>query len=136
MRQWIAGHSSRTTSTPMICVACSADRSCLMRVLCLVLLQYCCCFFRLGATRVASHDLLKTNPDAIFSRISSENGPPFSVGGRPEKTISGNGRLKNHQFRVYKIGKPVLRPEDVHFRIQKRCCKRWLQLSNSFFCTT
>ena len=37
------------------------------------------------------------------------------------KTISENGSLKNHQFRVYEIGKPGLRPENVTFRIQKRC---------------
>ena len=41
------------------------------------------------------------------------------------KTISDNGSLVNHQFRVYKMSKPVFRPENVYFRIQKRCYKRW-----------
>ena len=40
-------------------------------------------------------------------------------------TISENGSLKDPQLRVYKIGKPVLRPENVHSRIQKRCYKKW-----------
>ena len=40
-------------------------------------------------------------------------------------TISENGSLKDPQLRVCKIGKPVLRPENVHSRIQKRCYKKW-----------
>ena len=46
---------------------------------------------------------VKPNPDAVPGfrmGISSENGPLFSVGGRPENNTE-NGSVKNRYFRIY-----------------------------------
>ena len=45
---------------------------------------------------------------------------------KPDPHLRYPKSLKNRQFRVYKVGKPVLQSENVHFWIHKRCCKRWL----------
>ena len=63
----------------------------------------------------------KTIKTALISKIMDSL---FGVETDP-KTTSENGSLKNHQVRGYKRAKPVLRPENVHFRIQKRCYKIW-----------
>ena len=46
------------------------------------------------------------------------------------KTISENGSLKNHQFRVYKGCKPIFLSENVIFRIQKRLIRDDLTTAN------
>ena len=66
-----------------------------------------------------------SSPDTMLS----ETGHPFS-GGYDPKTISEHGSLKNHQPRVYRVCKPVWRPENVHVPIQKRCCKIWPTLGH------
>ena len=73
MCQLIAGRSSRSTSTPMIRVACSADKSMfLMRVSCVYYYYYyyytavLLLCFRLVTTLVASHDMCKTKSGCHF----------------------------------------------------------------------
>ena len=73
----------------------------------------------------SADDVWKTKTGCLFRvRFYPMVGPHFRVGADP-KTISENGSLKNHQFRVCTICEPVLQSENVHFRVQKRCYKRW-----------
>ena len=68
---------------------------------------------------------VKPNPDAIFGwGFHPKMDPLLRVEADP-KTIFEKESLKNHQLRVYKMAKSVLRPAKFHSRIQKRCCKRW-----------
>ena len=75
-RAWqrTAGHGNSSTCTPMIHVACSADRFVFddASVLCIVLLHSATTVFDLMPPMTS----VKPNPDAIFGvGISSENGP-------------------------------------------------------------
>ena len=61
----------------------------------------------------------------LFSgRDSIRNWTRFRMEADP-KMMFENGSLYNQQFWVCKIGKPGLRSENIHFRIQKRCCMPW-----------
>ena len=86
--QWIAGHSSSATSTPMIRVACSAD-ICVWCVPCVL-------YYYSSTTAVSGliprllppMTMLKTKPGCHFRKgVSSENGPAFSSGGHLENDI-------------------------------------------------
>ena len=74
---------------------------------------------------------VKPTPDAIFGQgFHPKMDPLLRVEADPT-TISDNGSLKNHQFRVNKLAKPLERPENVHFRILKLFYRRWPEFSSS-----
>ena len=101
-----------------------------MRVSCVLYWYYSTTVFDLLPSLLPAMICVKQIRMPFSGRDFIRKWSPFFQVEADLKTISKNGSLENRQSRVYKKGEPVWRPENVHFRTQKRCFKGWPKHKN------